>query len=85
MNNHIDSAPTSSWSGNPIASGAPGTAGTVDSSMQPDVSQQVDIEDWEDEGGSVPPSSASSVSDSQPGSAWHHADATDRLPPWLVF
>ncbi|MFV8834715.1 hypothetical protein [Aquisalimonas sp.] len=55
----IDSEPAPSWSGNPIAAGAPGTAGTLDNAVQPDPSQQTAIDDWEDEGGSGPsPSSA---------------------------
>lgn len=85
--NHTDSTPAPSWSGNPIAAGAPGTAGTLDSTVQPDPSQQTALEDWEDEGGSTPPRSDSTRLPPQ-GTAWHHIDATaspDRLPPWLVL
>lgn len=75
MHSHTDSAPAPSWSGNPIAAGAPGTAGTIDSSVQPSPSQQTAIEDWEDEGGSVPSASTAAFPDN--GSAeWRPTEAT---------
>lgn len=75
MNSHLDSAPAPSWSGNPIAAGAPGTAGTVDSSVQPSPSQQTAIEDWEGEGGSIPSTPETVSADEQRG-AWYPIDAT---------
>ena len=63
MVSRTDSEPAPSWSGNPIAAGAPGTAGTVDNTVQPDPSQQTAIDDWEDDGGNVPsPSSTARTS-----------------------
>lgn len=86
MNSHTDSAPAPSWSGNPIAAGAPGTAGTIDSRVQPSPSQQTAIEEWEDEGGSVPPTSNAAFGDER-SAEWRPTEATSgthRMPPRLL-